>query len=205
MAPTFLTLPLEIRLQIYENLLLIPAYNTLLPVRAGDGVSPAILQACRQTHAEAQPTLYGRNQFQAHYSLLSGFPRLRAWYGPVREASVLCLVTRWHLRVRLDADPPWDAAKVEAAFQGCDELVLDVWQAMFRGADHAVLACFEGLRGVRRALIYGSTTGFEPYARWLERAMMTPRGVEVQPYVNEERLDEDGAGKNLVPVVEKWW
>ncbi|KAF6815836.1 hypothetical protein CSOJ01_03315 [Colletotrichum sojae] len=168
----FLDLPLEIRLDVYTRLLLHPPLNKLAPTtRPADELYPAILAVSRQTHAEATPILYSKNIFLAHATLLASFPRLRLWYPPVRERSVLAQIRRFHVRVRLDCDPAYDATAVTAAFSGADELVVEVWQAMFQGADHGSLRVFEGVRNVKTVRVYGSTIGFEDYVHWLEDIM----------------------------------
>ncbi|GKT50274.1 uncharacterized protein ColSpa_10455 [Colletotrichum spaethianum] len=172
----FLDLPLEIRLDIYAHLLLHPPIDKLNPNRPAARIHPAILTASRQTHAEGTPVLYSKNMFLAHATLLASFPRLRLWYPPVRERSVLPQIRRFHIRVRLDCDPAFDASAAAAAFSGVDELVVEVWQAMFQGADHGALQVFEGVRGVRDVKVYGSITGFEGYVRWLEDVMRYDTG-----------------------------
>ncbi|KAK3903326.1 hypothetical protein C8A05DRAFT_43423 [Staphylotrichum tortipilum] len=110
--PTFLTLPLELRLDIYTHLLILPpptppeiqpttyrcAYSSSPPSSSPGSPSqstlekpklhPQILRVNPQTHAEALPILYGHNTFAAHPVLLTACPTL---YHP-----------RWRIRVRLD-------------------------------------------------------------------------------------------------------
>ncbi|KAK1984364.1 hypothetical protein LZ30DRAFT_436596 [Colletotrichum cereale] len=167
----FLDLPLEIRLSIYNHLLFHPPIDKLNPARPVKRLYPAILSASRQTNAEGTTILYSKNMFLAHATLLASFPRLRPWYPPIRERSVLPHIRRFHIRVRLDCDLAFDASAAAAAFSGVDELVIEVWQAVFQEADHAVLRVFERVRGVKHAKVYGSITGFEGYARWLEGAI----------------------------------
>lgn len=145
----------------------------------------AILSTCRQLHAETLPFLYGRNQFVAHHSMLTSFPRLREWYGPVRPDRLSAMITRFRIRVRLDAGVQYDAGKVAAHFSGKQELVVDVWQAAWRAAGPANLWLFEDVRGVARARVTGSTGGFEDYAAWLEGVMMSPVGSSVLPYTGK--------------------
>lgn len=64
-APTILTLPLEIRLQIYGYLLTLtplPIYRDSLP-SSRPLIHPAILLVCRQINMEATPRLYLQNTF----------------------------------------------------------------------------------------------------------------------------------------------
>ncbi|GJC93848.1 hypothetical protein ColKHC_02674 [Colletotrichum higginsianum] len=79
--------------------------------------------------------------FLAHAMLLASFPRLRSWYPPVRERSVLPRIRRFHVRVRLDCDPTFDAGAATAAFSGVEELVVEVWQAVFQGPTMTRCGC----------------------------------------------------------------
>lgn len=180
-SPFLNLLPLELRLEIYAYLLVHPQG---IPAATPSGRSkksgnekelhPAILLVNRQINAEGTPVLYGKNTFLAHPTMLSGFPRLRADFAPVKEAAVLPRIRRFHVRLRLDCDVGVERDAVTKAFSGVEELVVDVWQTVFWGADHEALRVFEGVRGVRRVSITGSTTGFDEYARWLEKAMGSP-------------------------------
>ncbi|KAI0012728.1 hypothetical protein F4779DRAFT_530438 [Xylariaceae sp. FL0662B] len=189
-ASTLLTLPLELRLEILSYLLVLPppaTPGTSTPP-ARPHLHPAILRANRQLHAEAIPLLYRHNTFQAHTTLLTAFPRLRsssswAWeWPPVRAARVSSLITRVHVRVRLDAAPGYDRGAAARGLSGKDEVVLEAWQAVWRGAGPDVLRLFDAVRGVRSARVVGSVGGFEDYARWLQRAMMAAVGEHVEPF-----------------------
>ncbi|KAK1237675.1 hypothetical protein MKX07_006803 [Trichoderma sp. CBMAI-0711] len=203
-----MSLPLELRFQIYAHLLTIPPTTTTTSSssstssksspppsshaalsatqpspREPSHVHPAILLANRQINWEATPFLYSSNIFVAHPSLLTTFPRLRNWYPPLREAkSLVPLIRRFHIQVRLDLPLPFDREKARDAFSGLDELSVDVVQAMFLGVDCANLAVFEAVRGVKKVRFGGSTTGFEEYLAWLVGAMTSPVGTEVVPF-----------------------
>ncbi|KAI1126066.1 hypothetical protein F5Y10DRAFT_220661 [Nemania abortiva] len=213
--PTFLNLPLEIRLEIYSYLLTaqstpsppppsLPPIDTTSPTlpssysssspslsSSSSPLHPSILRTCRQLHAECIPVLYGTNTFLAHTSLLATFPSFfapgshqqpRRAYAPVRSPHLASLVTRYRVRVRLDAEPQFARDDVTAQFSGKAEVVIEAWQAEWRGAGPDVLRLFEGVRAVRTATVTGSTSGFEEYARWLERAMMAGVGDYVRPF-----------------------
>ncbi|PTB62849.1 hypothetical protein BBK36DRAFT_1128368 [Trichoderma citrinoviride] len=195
-----MSLPLELRFQIYAHLLSLPASSSSHhalssaspPSSSSDEpsphhVHPAILLANRQINWEATPFLYASNIFIAHPSLLTSFPRLRNWYPPLREAAVLVprMIRRFHVQVRLDLPLPFDREKARDAFSGLDELSVDVVQAMFLGVDCANLAVFDAVRGVKRVRFGGSTTGFEDYLAWLADAMTSPVGAEVPPFEPE--------------------
>ncbi|RYP59669.1 hypothetical protein DL769_008433 [Monosporascus sp. CRB-8-3] len=71
---TLLTLPLELRLEIYGYLLTLPtaSQRRQQQTHAEDArLHPAILRACRQLHAEALAFLLETNEFEAHPMLLA--------------------------------------------------------------------------------------------------------------------------------------
>ncbi|KAI1423031.1 hypothetical protein F5Y12DRAFT_759848 [Xylaria sp. FL1777] len=160
---------------------------------------PSILRTCRQLHAEGTPVLYRSNTFLAHASLLTVFPSLfrpghpRRSYAPVRSAPLAALVTRFRVRLRLDAEPQFARDAATAQFSGKSELVIEAWQTEWRAAGPDALRLFEGVRGVGAARVTGSTSGFEDYARWLERAMMAAVGDCVTPFAWEDGLVKGSA------------
>ncbi|KAL7931122.1 hypothetical protein V8C35DRAFT_310409 [Trichoderma chlorosporum] len=190
----FMSLPLELRFQIYALLLSIPPHpkasshhHLTSSASAPCHVHPAILLASRQINWEATPFLYSSNMFVAHPTMLAAFPRLRNWYPPLREAkSLVPLIRRFHVQVRLDLPLPYDRDAVAASFSGLDELSIDLVQPTFLGVDGANLAVFEAVRGVKAVSIGGSTTGFGHYIAWLVDAMTSPPGAQVAPYEPEE-------------------
>lgn len=208
----FLDLPLEIREQIYIHLLAPPpppGPTTDLPLPQASThvhlplkLHPAILAVSRQIHTEALPVLYTHNTFRCHPSLLTSFPRLYPapnypdiWYSQLSETTCpgVRLIRKWFLKARLDCGPFWDTETVKSAFTGAEELTIEAWQSMFRESGNDVLRIFEGVRGVRRVRIQGSTTGMEGYVKWLEGVMSSPVGSEAVPYI-EEVGEEDQHG-----------
>lgn len=174
-------LPVEIRLEIYNYLLEMPAYCRR---RTPDAhIYPNLLLANKQINCEATDLLYNTNTFLAHPTLLASFPRLRSWYDPVKESSVLPRIRKFHVDVRLDCDLPYEKDAVTKAFSGLDELTIDINQAMYLGVGHGNLAKFEGIRGVKKVFITGSTTGFDDYIKWLKNAMMSQPEDHVEDYV----------------------
>ncbi|KAK3327383.1 hypothetical protein B0T19DRAFT_161616 [Cercophora scortea] len=189
----FLTIPLELRLEIYTHLLTLPPSPVATTKQT---LHPAILSANHQTHAEALPILYTNNTFLAHPHNLTSTPQLLPTLPPITSPTNLPLVRRWRLRVRLDALPPptWTAATLSAAFTGADELILELWQgAFFVAAGTVVLRLFEGVRGVRRVRFTGigggDGFGFGRYLAWLARAMRKPKGSVVGEYVCGDELE----------------
>ncbi|KAL5094140.1 hypothetical protein Trisim1_008248 [Trichoderma cf. simile WF8] len=190
----FMSLPLELRFQIYDHLLSIPPHpkssshhHLSSYAQPSEHVYPAILLANRQINWEATPFLYSSNMFVAHPTLLATFPRLRNWYPPMREAKMLVpMIHRFHVQVRLDLPLPYDRKAVAESFSGLDELSIDLVQSMFLGVDCNNLAVFDAVRGVKNVYISGSTTGFEHYIAWLIDAMKSPLGAEVAPYEPQE-------------------
>lgn len=75
--PTLLTIPLEIRLQIYAHLLTLsplPIYADCLP-SSRPLIHPAILLVCHQTHHEATPILYRSNTFSLRQDRIAASER----------------------------------------------------------------------------------------------------------------------------------
>ncbi|KAH6723847.1 hypothetical protein BKA61DRAFT_587242 [Leptodontidium sp. MPI-SDFR-AT-0119] len=183
---SFTDLPGEIRNQIYNHLLILPALST--PRLLGDPpLYPEILSVCRRVHGEAKHILYGCNTFLAHPGLLGEMPRLRLYYDTIHAPNLISLIQRFHIRVRLDCDPNFSAEKAARSFTGVEELSIEVFQAQFGSSDYEVLKLFEGIRGVKRARIYGSVIAFPEYVEWLQDSMMTPQGMDVEVF-DKERM-----------------
>lgn len=180
-----LTIPLEIRYEIYAYLLHVPSYSRFTSPSSSskDAVHTAILLANRQINREATAFLYEDNTFLAHASLLTSFPRLRPNAPPVCSAEVVPRIRRFHLTLHLDCDPAFDADAAEKSFSGLDELTIHLVQASFRSVGCANLRRFEGVRGIGRVAIVGSTAGFEEYLTWLRNAMMSEPGSQVDKFV----------------------
>jgi hypothetical protein len=173
----FLDIPGEIRNQIYTLLLTLPSLSTKRQL--GDPpIYPALLSTCQKVHSEGREILYGNNTFLAHHNLLSGLPRLRLYYCTISSPSLISMIRRYHIRVRLDCNPNFSAEKAAAAFSCMEELTIEVSQAQFGSSDHGVLKLFEGVRGVQRARVYGSVTNFPEYVAWLEEGMMSEQGKD---------------------------
>lgn len=181
-ALTFLDLPGEIRNQIYILLLILPPPSLTDPLSTTASVHPSILQSCRQVHKEAKEVFYGSNVFMAHSKLLSGLPRLRPYYPPITTGSLISLVRRWHIRVRLDCDPFFSAEQAKAAFDDAEELIIEVLQTQFGSSDYGVLKRFEEVRGIKKARVYGSIASFPVYANWLRSLLMSAHSDLVEKY-----------------------
>ena len=80
------------------------------------------------------------------------------------------------LRLRLDGDLPFKPADAEAALSGLERLDVQLVQRAFLGVGCRNLAVLEGVRGVGRVSVWGSTTGFEGYVAWLAGIMTRPAG-----------------------------
>lgn len=174
-SPLF-RLPAELRNQIYTDLLCASTPSKLSSLTSSPRLPnptqtyPAILATCRRIHAEATPLLYTTPVFHAHHSLLTSLPHLSSSAQPVLYPTVLRLIRRWQLTLRLDTDPRFSAQQAREAFSGAEFLELRAWQSMFDGCNAGVLKLFVGVRGVGCARVGGSVE--DGLARWLEGLMM---------------------------------
>ena len=174
---SFLSLPGEIRNQIYNYLLILPSLST--PRLLGDPpLHPEVLLLNYLIHSEACEILYGSNTFLAHPSLLNSLPRLRLYYDPIYSPSLISLIRKYHIRVRLDCDPNFSAEKAKEAFSGVEELTIEVFEAQYGSSGYKVLSLFEGVRGVKKARIYGSIATFPEHVEWLQCSIMSPENEE---------------------------
>ncbi|XMA15247.1 hypothetical protein WAI453_008038 [Rhynchosporium graminicola] len=186
---SFTDLPGEIRNSIYNHLLILPSLST--PRLLGDPpLYPQILSVCRQVYKEGKQILYGCNTFLAHPSLLGEMPRLRLYYMTIHKRSLISLIRRYHIRIRLDCDPNFSADKATQSFTGVEELSIEVSQAQFGSSNYKVLRLFEGIRSVKRARIYGSVTAFPEYVRWLQGSMKTPQGMDFEQFDKEKNGEQ---------------
>jgi len=179
-----LSLPAELRLQIYAHLLSIPADDLALLRRLTSrnhlssyvlptlDLYPEILRVSRQTYTEAHAILYASNTYCAHACRLTSTPYLLASSKPVLSPRCIRLIKKWHIQVRLDCDPNYNKQQATEAFTGAEELELEIWQAMFGAAGEGVLKLFAGVRAVGKAKVTGSVT--PGVKRWLEYTMRKP-------------------------------
>ncbi|KAK4142167.1 uncharacterized protein C8A04DRAFT_38550 [Dichotomopilus funicola] len=125
--PTFLSLPVELRLEIYTHLLVLPpppppetlrvtyrcSYATSPSGTSPTGTNtkptlhPQILRVNSQTYYEALPILYGHNTFSAHPVHLTAQPTLyhpgnTGILTPAPTNPNIKRIRRWHLRLRVD-------------------------------------------------------------------------------------------------------
>lgn len=183
--PCLLSLPAELRLEVYAYLLLSRLHHVprhLLPF--GPLLYPAILSTCRLVNAEATALLYAHNIFTAHSSLLTSLPHHASPQRPLLAPSCVSQVRHWRIVVRLDCDVRFSVEAARRAFNGAETLVVEAEQSMFKGAGYGVLLALEGVRGVKVARVKG---GVDPdIARWLEGRMMSDEewdgGTEVSDF-----------------------
>ncbi|KAK5109268.1 hypothetical protein LTR62_007142 [Meristemomyces frigidus] len=193
-----LALPAELRTAIWTLLLVhdidheasIPINQ--LPVDYAtqrQRVHATILRTCKQANAEGTPILYGENIFSAHASLLATLPYFLLRHTPtqvishtpITTARVAAFIRRYYIHVRLDVDPRFTRLQVEESFMGVAELDIEVFQSMYASCDFSVIRLFEGVRGVKKAVVRGSV-GDGKYAEWLARSMMSGVADEVPAY-----------------------
>jgi hypothetical protein len=166
-----LSLPGELRNEIYAHLLLNPS----------EGLHPAILSTCRQTHAEGTPLLYS-HAFTAHPSLLTSLPHLEVnhhAYPPVLSPAALALIRRWRIKLRVDVDPRFSPSAACAAFSGAQDLEIDVRQNSYGLCPiEPVLSLFATVRGVNEVVIKGVGEEGMAFTSLLRTVMMAPAEQE---------------------------
>lgn len=187
---TLLTLPLELRLEIYSYLLRVPSTPSTAKKPRRQLHASGLLRTCQQLHAECSAYLLAHNEFTAHPSLLTTFPRLLGPGGaPVRGADQIAQIRRFRVPLRLDVEAHgFDEDEAARQLSGRREVVLEVRQADWRAAGPGNLRLFERVRGVGCARVEGSTGGFEEYARWLERTMMCGPGEDIGPFCGQDHV-----------------
>ena len=172
----FQDLPAEIRNQIYHLLLthktpiltisshkLGPPSPTLL------GLHPNLLLTCKKIYKEGSSILYSENMFQAHPTFLTDSIFALDPSRPIGNAHLVAQIRCFHIRVRLDCDPYYTPEAVRKAFSGLENLQIEVFRSSFGLCGYDALDGFAGVRGVKRAKVYGSIDPI--YARWLEELM----------------------------------
>ncbi|KAF2161014.1 hypothetical protein M409DRAFT_59534 [Zasmidium cellare ATCC 36951] len=190
-----LSLPTELRLQIWELLLLhhVHILKTLLQTSPTHRPIASLLRTSKQIYAETLPILYGENTFLAHPTLLTTLPAfLLSKTGshrpltlpPITAPRLLPLIRKFYIHVRLDTDPRFSKLQATESFTGVQELEVEVFQAMYGSCDFEVLRLFEGVRGVGRCVVWGSV-GDGRYAAWLAKSMMKSVGEEVEGFKEE--------------------
>ncbi|KAF2216591.1 hypothetical protein CERZMDRAFT_93883 [Cercospora zeae-maydis SCOH1-5] len=202
-----LSLPSELRNAIYELLLIqdirIPIHQRRRP---HDRFCANILQTCKLIHAEAAPILYGENTFLAHSNLLTTLPSFllfklpntKTTLPPVLYPNVAKWIRRFFFHVRLDIDSRYTKEQATECFTGVEDLEIEVFQPSYGTCDFTVLKLLEGVRGVGKAVVGGSV-GDGNYARWLEMAMMSGLGEELEEYT------EEYVGGDKVSAVALYW
>ena len=119
--------------------------------------------------------------------LLTGFVFALDCSRPIKSRYI-AQVRRFHIRVRLDSDPFYQPSAVKAAFSGAEVLEVEAFRASFEAGDYQALDGFLSVRGVKRALVYGSIDS--ELAKRLEKCMMSRQ--------EEQALDWEPQGFNIL-------
>ena len=191
---TFLELPPEIRNQIYKLLLTFTSSRShTCELCLGESsrnplnLHPVVLRLSRSIFREASAVLYGCNHFRV---LPWRYPPVFADHPSrvIKCSFHISQIRSFHSCIRLDVYRCSDPGFLEAMFSGSEGLDLEVCHACqgccFEyctgtcedGAcqanckcDYAKLKVYEGIRGVKRAVVHGTVP--RKYAAWLERNM----------------------------------
>lgn len=87
------------------------------------------------------------------------------------------------------------------AFSGVEELEVEVFQASYGNSDFRVLELFAGIRGVRKARVFGSV-GRE-FAGWLEGCMESAVGLDLVGW-GTHGFEGLGLGDKVLGGYEVW-
>lgn len=104
--------------------------------------------------------------------------------------------------MRLECDARFTLKACTDAFTGAEELTVEVFRSQFRGSGNSnkVLKLFEGIRGVRKARIFGHGIEEWPeYIRLLEMSMMSLPGTNLLAEERRKGVIDDKLG-NIVSV-----
>ena len=85
-------------------------------------------------------------------------------------------IRRFHIRVRLDCDTYFKPDAIKEAFSGMDVFQIEVFRSSFGLCDYEALEAYAGVRGVKRARVYGSID--DNFAQWLVVCMESDLGTE---------------------------
>lgn len=202
MQSPFLQLPGELRNQILRALLIhrtpiiTRSANQLAPPKPTNlQLCPNILLTSWRTYYEGLSILYGENTFQAHPSYLTS---MLFAIDPSRTITAsFCkeLISRFHIRVRLDCDPYYEAEAVKKAFSGAELLEVELFRSSWGIGGYDALEGFMGVRGVRKAKVYGSVGA--KFASWLEEIMQAPDGTVIRECDDDEYFGWVGESKIL--------
>lgn len=88
----------------------------------------------------------------------------------------------------MDCDPYYNAEALRRSFDGVEELEVEVFRSSWGIGGYESLDGFAGIRGVKRAKVRGSVG--HRFARWLEEAMQTRKGLGIVLFQGVE--DRDG-------------
>ncbi len=97
------------------------------------------------------------------------------------------MIRRFHIRVRLDCDPFYEAEAVKKAFSGADSLEVEIFRSSWGMGGYDALEGYTNVRGVRKARVHGSVgAGF---AEWLEWVMQAPEGRIIGEFEHYEHIE----------------
>ncbi|KAL8696296.1 MAG: hypothetical protein Q9224_002870 [Gallowayella concinna] len=97
---------------------------------------------------------------------------------PVISQRCVSQIRKWHVRVRLDCDPYYEAEVVAQTFTNALELEIEVFRASWDLGSYDALEGFTKVRGVGRAFVHGSIR--YTYAFWLQDVMKSNIGTQAK-------------------------
>ena len=178
----FLTLPTELRMLIYEELLL-AGDSRVVVYSDGDISAPgcrlfaAILRVCKKTYAEALPILYRRNTFEMLPFALSHTGRCRRYLSPSTKTLIRRVIT---ISGTLE---PLDQKEVERRYQdmGVPWERLNLWACfVFRDAQSVMASNEDWLmqpRDAKELEEFGVFKNSRHWSNWLIRKGSTRQSL----------------------------
>jgi len=198
----YLELPGEVRNQILRLLL---THTTPIVTRSANQLAPLkltylhlcpnILVTSWRTYYEGLSILYGENTFQAHPSYLTSMLFAMDPSRTVTASFCVDMIRRFHIRVRLDCDPFYEAEAVKKAFSGADSLEVEIFRSSWGIGGYDALAGYVGVRDVKDARVHGSVGA--KFAEWLEGVMQAPPGRVIGECEDDEHFGWVGDRKIL--------
>ncbi|KFY48683.1 hypothetical protein V495_01102 [Pseudogymnoascus sp. VKM F-4514 (FW-929)] len=127
-------------------------------------------------------------------------------YYPPRSAAIPLRTEYVHCTsnssISLPPAPPLDRPRHVASYDCTYPALPYFCQSQFKGSGNGVLRLFEGVRGVRRARIFGSISEWPEYVAWLQRRMMSKEGSDLLGSGGRKGIDDLNVFPRMLETVQ---